>query len=99
MMYIWAWQAAALQPARWISSSTALAAEMPRPAPPYSSGIRIESQPAAVSALTNSVVGRIAAFAVELAPVGAVELQAELADGVANLGMCRGVGVFHGGAT
>jgi len=33
----------------------ALAAEMPRPAPPYSSGIRIDSQPASVSALTNAV--------------------------------------------
>ena len=39
MMYIWAWQAAALQPARWISSRMAPAAESGRPAPPYSSGI------------------------------------------------------------
>ena len=55
MMYIWAWQAAPLQPARWTSSSTAAAAEMPRPEPPYSSGIRIASQPASVSAFTKSV--------------------------------------------
>ena len=40
MMYIWAWQAAPLQPWRWISSRIAAAAERPSPAPPYSSGIR-----------------------------------------------------------
>ena len=33
----------------------AAAAEMPSPEPPYSSGIRIASQPASVSAFTKSV--------------------------------------------
>jgi hypothetical protein len=39
MMYICAWQAAPLQPARWISSRIAAPAETPSPEPPYSSGI------------------------------------------------------------
>ncbi len=34
MVYIWAWQAAPLPPERWISSSTAAAADRGRPAPP-----------------------------------------------------------------
>ena len=34
MVYIWAWQAAALPPARWISSRIAAAAEIGRPEPP-----------------------------------------------------------------
>jgi hypothetical protein len=42
---------------------------------------------------------RIAAVTIELAPVGAVELQAELADRIADFRMCRGVGVFHGAGT
>ena len=39
MVYICAWQAAPLQPSAWIVSRIAAAAEMPRPDPPYSSGI------------------------------------------------------------
>ncbi len=42
MMYICAWQAAPLQPARWISSRIAAAAAIGRPEPPYSSGISAE---------------------------------------------------------
>ena len=42
---------------------------------------------------------RIAAFAIERAPVGAVELQAELADRIADFRVCRGVGIFHGART
>ncbi len=34
MVYIWAWQAAPLPPERWISSSTAAAADSGSPAPP-----------------------------------------------------------------
>ena len=34
MTYIWAWQAAALPPWRWISSRTTLASATPRPEPP-----------------------------------------------------------------
>ena len=34
MMYIWAWQAAALQPLAWMVSSTTLAARSGRPLPP-----------------------------------------------------------------
>ena len=55
MMYIWAWQAPALQPQAWISSSVAAAALNGNPRPPYSSGISAASKPALVSALTNSV--------------------------------------------
>jgi hypothetical protein len=55
MMYICAWQAAALQPEAWISSRIAAAAESGRPDPPYSSGISAESHPASVRACTNSV--------------------------------------------
>ncbi len=39
MVYIWAWQPPPLQPARWISSRIAAAAESFSPAPSYSSGI------------------------------------------------------------
>src|SRR5262249_8413755 len=39
---------------------------------------------------------RIGALAVELAPVGAVELQAELANRIADFGMRGRVGIFHG---
>ena len=39
MMYICAWQAAALQPSAWMVSRIAAAADSGRPAPPYSSGI------------------------------------------------------------
>ena len=55
MMYIWAWQAAPLQPLAWISSRIAAAPDSGRPAPPNSSGISAPSQPASVSAVTNSV--------------------------------------------
>ena len=54
MMYIWAWQAPPLAPDRLISSMITEACEMPRPAPPYSAGISAASQPASVSAATNS---------------------------------------------
>ena len=55
MMYICAWQAAPLQPWRCTSSRIAAAAESGRPEPPNSSGISAASQPASVSACTNSV--------------------------------------------
>ena len=55
MVYIWAWQAAPLQPAAWISSMIAAAAVMVSPLPPYSSGISAARKPALVSAATNSV--------------------------------------------
>ena len=42
MVYIWAWAAPPLQPERWTSSSTAVAALKPSPEPPYSSGISTE---------------------------------------------------------
>src|SRR6266508_6116124 len=53
--YICAWQAAALPPCRWISSSTTLASAIPSPEPPYASGMSAASQPALVSASTNSL--------------------------------------------
>ena len=34
MVYIWAWLAPPLQPERWTSSRTAMAAPSPRPEPP-----------------------------------------------------------------
>ena len=55
MVYICAWQAAPLAPLFCTSSSTAAAAPSVSPEPPYSSGMRQESQPARVSAATNSV--------------------------------------------
>ncbi len=42
MTYIWAWQAAPLQPSAWIVSRIAAAAVMPSPEPPYSYGISTE---------------------------------------------------------
>ena len=42
IVYIWAWQPPPLQPARWISSRIAAAAESFSPEPPYSSGISTE---------------------------------------------------------
>ena len=54
MLYIWPWQAPELPPARLISSMITEASARPRPDPPYSSGIRAASQPALVSASTNS---------------------------------------------
>ena len=39
IVYIWAWQAAPLQPDAWISSMMAAAARIGSPLPPYSSGI------------------------------------------------------------
>src|SRR6266508_2448208 len=53
--YICAWQAAALPPWRWISSSTTLASAIPSPEPPYASGMSAASQPAFVRASTNSL--------------------------------------------
>jgi len=55
IVYICAWQAAPFAPLRCISSRIAAAAASFKPAPPYSSGMRQESQPASVSARTNSV--------------------------------------------
>src|SRR5918912_879393 len=54
MMYIWAWQAPDLAPEWLISWRMMLAWLTPRPAPPYSCGINAASQPASVSARTNS---------------------------------------------
>ena len=50
-------------------------------------------------AVEQSLRAEVAALTIELAPVGAVELQAELADRIADFRMCRGVGVFHGAGT
>ena len=49
MMYIWAWQAAEFPPERLISSRIMLASVIPKPAPPYSSGIKAARYPLAVS--------------------------------------------------
>ncbi len=54
MVYICAWHAVALPPQRLISSRMMLASVMPRPMPPYSSGIRAASQPSSVSFRTNA---------------------------------------------
>ena len=54
MVYICAWQAPAFPPEALISSRMTLAAVSPRPAPPYSSGISVASQPPSVSAFTKS---------------------------------------------
>ena len=77
MMYICAWQAPELQPDALISSRIALAAVNERPAPPYSSGISAASQPFSVSARDELL--RVA-VGLELAPVLAGELRAELAN-------------------
>jgi len=55
IVYIWAWQAAPLQPEAWISSMMAAAAGIVRPLPPYCSGMSAARKPACVSAATNSV--------------------------------------------
>ncbi len=54
MTYICAWQAAAFPPEALTSSRIALAVARPSPPPPYSSGMSAASQPACVSAATNS---------------------------------------------
>ena len=55
MMYICAWQAPPLAPERLISSMISARLARPRArAPPYSAGISAASQPASVSASTNS---------------------------------------------
>ena len=54
MTYICAWQAAAFPPDAFTSSRIALAVARSRPPPPYSSGMSAASQPALVSAATNS---------------------------------------------
>jgi hypothetical protein len=55
MTYIWACAGADCPPERLISSRIADASAMPRPEPPYCSGMRAASQPASVRAWTNSV--------------------------------------------
>ena len=83
MVYICAWQAPPLQPARWISSRIAAAADSGSPAPPYSSGISADE----VAGLGQRIdeLRRIGPLAVELAPVLAGEAGAELCDGVADV--------------
>ena len=54
MLYICPWHAPELPPQRLISSMTIDASVSPRPEPPYSCGISAASQPAFVSASTNS---------------------------------------------
>ena len=53
MMYIWAWQAAALPPERLTSSRITLASRTVSPEPPYCSGMSAASQPASVSSCTK----------------------------------------------
>ena len=55
MMYIWAWQAPALQPWWLISSRMIAASDSLRPPPPYCSGISAPSQPSSDRRRTNSV--------------------------------------------
>ena len=52
IVYICAWQTAALPPFRFISSMITQAFIKPRPAPPYWSGINAASQPAPAIAST-----------------------------------------------
>ena len=54
MTYIWPWQAPELPPERLISSITTEASASESPEPPYSCGMSPASQPALVSASTNS---------------------------------------------
>ena len=54
MVYICAWQVAALPPWRLISSRITQASSRPRPEPPYSCGIIAAIQPARVSASTKA---------------------------------------------
>ena len=46
MVYIWAWAAPPLQPDRWTSSSTAVAAPRPRPQPPETARVSPPREPA-----------------------------------------------------
>ena len=69
MMYICAWQAPGVAARlRLISSRMIDASAMPRPAPPYSSGMSAARYPASVSALTNA--SGYSRPGVEVAPVG-----------------------------
>jgi hypothetical protein len=54
MMYICAWQAPALPPERLISSRMTAPSMIPRPPPPYSSGISTPRKPACVSSFTKA---------------------------------------------
>ncbi len=85
MMYIWAWQAPALQPQAWISSSVAAAALNGNPRPPYSSGISAASKPALVSAAHE--FGGIGFLVVELAPVAAGKIGADASHEIPDLGI------------
>ena len=76
-MYICAWQAPELPPEALISSRITLAAVMPSPAPPYSSGISAASQP--VLGQRGDELLRVA-VGLEPAPVLAGEAVAELPD-------------------
>ena len=55
MIYICAWHAPEFPPERFTSSRITDASVMPSPPPPYSVGMSAASQPASVSAFTNSV--------------------------------------------
>ena len=85
MMYIWAWQASALQPEALISSRITAAARSGSPAPPYSSGISAPRKPASVSSLTNS--SDRPARPSELAPIGAGIFLADRAHAFADFGI------------
>ena len=83
MMYICAWQAPALPPARLTSSRITDASPSPSPAPPYSSGISAASQPAFGERVDELL--RVGVARVDVAPVLVGVARAQLPHALAQL--------------
>ena len=94
MMYIWAWQAAPLPPARWISSRIAAAADKRQ----AGAAILLGNQRREIAGIGERLdeFARIGGVAIELAPVLRREGGAQLAHLLADIGVRIGVGRLDG---
>ena len=90
MVYIWAWQAAPLQPDAWISSMMAAGGIHGEPA----AAVLVRDQRGEEARLgeRRDELGRITALAVELAPIFAGKLGAERAHRLRGLAQGRSAG-------
>ena len=94
MMYIWAWQAAPLQPSAWMVSRIAAAAGERQ----AGAAVFLRDQRGEIAGLgeRGDELGGIAALGIQLAPVFAGKAGAELAHFLADLGVRVGLGrVVH----
>ena len=69
------------------------ASVMPRPEPPYCSGMQMPSQPASAKRLVE--VGRETALLVLLQPIGIVKARADFCDRIADRFLIGGEGKIH----